>query len=298
MVTFTTVPTITTGDVATAAWGNTHIKDNFTAFDDIFDINTAPATGRVPVGDATDFKTHAHAFVSAASLLLRHEVGGLEVDASAFDGFLEIKGGTGSAKKSNLAASAAPGATDDSAAGYAVGSIWIDTTNDQVYHCVDATASAAVWLQTVGKLKQMVSTVTGAVATGTTVMPYDDTIPQNTEGDEYMTLAITPSKTTNKLLIQVVLWGSTSIANDLVVALFQDSVAGALRAASGRDQETGSRHCVSFTHPMDAGTVSATTFKVRAGAPAANTTTFNGDAGARKFGGVAPSSIVIWEVEP
>ncbi len=28
---FTVVPTITTGDVATAAWGNTHIKDNFAA---------------------------------------------------------------------------------------------------------------------------------------------------------------------------------------------------------------------------------------------------------------------------
>ena len=26
---YTTVPTITTGDIATAAWGNTYIKDNF-----------------------------------------------------------------------------------------------------------------------------------------------------------------------------------------------------------------------------------------------------------------------------
>ncbi len=53
------------------------------------------------------------------------------------------------------------------------------------------------------RLVQVVNTETGAVATGTTVMPADNTIPQNTEGDEYMTLAITPTNTNNKLLIEV-----------------------------------------------------------------------------------------------
>ena len=49
--------------------------------------------------------------------------------------------------KSNLAASVAPGATDDSASDYAVGSLWIDTTADDAYLCVDATATSAVWVQ-------------------------------------------------------------------------------------------------------------------------------------------------------
>lgn len=40
---------------------------------------------------------------------------------------------------------AAPTVTDDSAAGYAVGSHWIDVTNDLVYVCVDSTNGAAVW---------------------------------------------------------------------------------------------------------------------------------------------------------
>ena len=51
---------------------------------------------------------------------------------------------------------------------------------------------------------QVVNTQTGAVDTGTTAMPCDDTIPQNTEGDEFMTLAITPTSATNKLKIDVV----------------------------------------------------------------------------------------------
>ena len=42
-------------------------------------------------------------------------------------------------------ATAAPTASDDSAAGYIVGSKWIDVTADKVYNCVDATAGAAIW---------------------------------------------------------------------------------------------------------------------------------------------------------
>ena len=39
------------------------------------------------------------------------------------------------------------------------------------------------------------------------------------------------------------------------------------------------------------------TFKVRAGANAAGTTTFNGTGGARRMGGVAASSITITEIK-
>jgi hypothetical protein len=44
-----------------------------------------------------------------------------------------------------LDATTAPGTGDDSADGYSVGSLWLDTTNDVAYICLDATASAAVW---------------------------------------------------------------------------------------------------------------------------------------------------------
>ncbi len=50
-------------------------------------------------------------------------------------------------KKANFAASTAPGSGDDEVDGYAPGSLWIDTTNDNVYQCVDASTGAAVWKQ-------------------------------------------------------------------------------------------------------------------------------------------------------
>jgi len=49
---------------------------------------------------------------------------------------------------SNLAATAAPAVGDDSADGYSVGSSWFDTTNDDAYVCLDASAGAAVWKKT------------------------------------------------------------------------------------------------------------------------------------------------------
>lgn len=47
-----------------------------------------------------------------------------------------------------LDATVAPTATDDSVAGYSVGSQWIDVTGNQEYVCVDSTAAAAVWIKT------------------------------------------------------------------------------------------------------------------------------------------------------
>lgn len=149
-----------------------------------------------------------------------------------------------------------------------------------------------------GKVLQAVNVIDGAVATGTTAMVDDDTIPQNTEGDEYMTLAITPTNSSNKLLIQVVHNGGLSVGTDtLVVGLFQDSTAGALAASHGYvpDSDRPTEPIV-INYFMTAGTTSSTTFKVRAGGTT-GTHTFNGEAAARRYGGVLYSSITITEIE-
>ena len=50
-----------------------------------------------------------------------------------------------------------------------------------------------------GYVMQVVHVQDGEVASGTATCNYDDTIMQNTEGTEFMTLAITPTSATNKL---------------------------------------------------------------------------------------------------
>ena len=148
-----------------------------------------------------------------------------------------------------------------------------------------------------GASVQVVHYTTGAVATGTTVLPQDDTIPQNTEGDEYMSLAITPTSASNKLLIQVVLFASHGSAIWLSVALFQDATAGALGVTSSYQTTATAGLTVSLNHYMTSGTTSATTFKVRAGAHVAGTLSFNGQGGTRLFGGVLSSSVTITEIQ-
>ncbi len=159
------------------------------------------------------------------------------------------------------------------------------------------TKNAKEW--TYDKIVQVVNTQTGAVGTGTTVIPADDTIPQITEGDEYMTLAITPTNASNILYIDVVVFSSNDNAGAsyMTAALFQDATAGALACNMQTTQAAASRPCqIYFKHKMTAGTVVATTFRIRVGSHAVGTTTFNGNAGGRYFGGIAASSITITEV--
>jgi hypothetical protein len=147
-----------------------------------------------------------------------------------------------------------------------------------------------------GAVAQVVSTITGALATGTTTIPYDDTIPQITEGDQYMTLAITPRSATSKLLIEVVWCGASSVNNNFVVALFQDATANALAVVESLTGAIGGGVNMYLKYVMTSGTTSSTTFRVRAGGNGAGTTTFNGQGGARLYGGTSASSIVITEV--
>jgi hypothetical protein len=148
-----------------------------------------------------------------------------------------------------------------------------------------------------GSTVQVVNVQSGAVATGTTVMPHDDTIPQKTEGDEYMTLAITPKSATNKLKIEIVFLGESSSGDNMPVALFQDDTANALAGVMNYATGASNYAIATFTHYMTAGTTSATTFKVRSGNEGSGTLTFNGKSGARKLGGVMASSITITEIK-
>lgn len=79
-----------------------------------------------------------------------YEVGSLWVNTAAENAYICIDPSTGAAvwklttdaAQNNFAASAPPAVTDDS---YTVGSLWVDTTNDMAYICLDSTTDAASW---------------------------------------------------------------------------------------------------------------------------------------------------------
>ncbi len=137
-----------------------------------------------------------------------------------------------------------------------------------------------------GQLVQEVSTFTGAFASGSAAIPQDDTIPQNTEGDQYMSLAITPKSAVNVLELEYNVCYSTSASGVIAAALFQDSTANALTVSGGLIQAAGGYWGVlKGLYRMVAATTSSTTIKTRAGKETATTFNFNGAAGGRQYGG-------------
>jgi len=158
-----------------------------------------------------------------------------------------------------------------------------------------ATVDPALIPRLSGSTVQVQSTQSGAVATTTTIMPFDDTVCQITEGSEFLTRAITPTNAANKLRIEVVFNASMSGVSYATVALFQDAAANAL-ACGSKYGLNGSYEQVCFSHTMTAGTTSPITFRVRAGMHMAGTLTMNGDGGARRLGGILFSSITVTEI--
>jgi len=137
-----------------------------------------------------------------------------------------------------------------------------------------------------GKILQVVNVTDSTLGTGTTIIPQDGSIPQNTEGDEHMTLAITPTNASNKLLILVTL--NTDHSGAIIsrtMALFQDSTANALAATGTASDTNNGPTALSLNHYMTAGTTSATTFKIRVGGNASGTSSVNGS-----------NSSIVWTV--
>jgi hypothetical protein len=113
-----------------------------------------------------------------------------------------------------------------------------------------------------------------------------------------MSVSITPTSATNRLLIQVVTNSSADSIKANTAALFVDSTANALAAVSNTTRASGDLIIISFNHNMVAGSTSAMTFKVRIGPDSGATLTFNGSLGVRRYGGVIASSITITEYTP
>jgi|TARA_B110000285_G_C14796121_1_gene455284 hypothetical protein len=146
-----------------------------------------------------------------------------------------------------------------------------------------------------GKVLQIVNVQDAVIATSTATIPLDDTIPQITEGTEFMTLAITPTSATSRLQIEVSMLLANGSISLIGIALFQDTTASAIASTITYDNANIELVNISLSHNMVAGTTSETTFKIRMGSHNGSTVTFNGRGGSREYGGTNKSSITITE---
>ncbi|MGV8954787.1 MAG: hypothetical protein ACOH2M_27060 [Cypionkella sp.] len=129
-------------------------------------------------------------------------------------------------------------------------------------------------------------------------IPYDDTIPQSTEGVEILTVSLAASSPTARVRIRFD-GGVVNNTNDNVItaALFMDSESGARRAVPVGVPAAGITAPAALIYEFSPGDTASHTYKIRMGTP--NTTpTFrlNGSGGTRIYGGVAAATLTAEEV--
>lgn len=146
----------------------------------------------------------------------------------------------------------------------------------------------------INNLRQIVSTEIITVDTYTSSISEDDTIPQNTEGDEVITRTITPTNTSNKIRVRGILYLSSTSTPRIVLSLFKDSDVNAIAVSSDDMTNNGRISEFNIDHEFVAGTVSEIDIKLRVG-QSAGTTTINGVSGSRRYGGKLISKLIVEE---
>ena len=113
-----------------------------------------------------------------------------------------------------------------------------------------------------------------------------------------MTLAITPKSATSTLVMDVQVFYSQSVGTRSGTGIFKDSDADALAFTSNFCDDATMMTNMHLNYSEVSGNTTARTYKVRCGNIAtAGTFTFNGQSGARKFGGTILSTFRIIEID-
>jgi hypothetical protein len=132
-------------------------------------------------------------------------------------------------------------------------------------------------------------------ATSTTaVIPSDNTIPQNTEGTEYLTVSITPTASDSELEVEFAVFVQATSTIAASAALFRDSTADADYAIL-TGTSTNERGILTGSYVYTSGSTSSTTFKLRIGPWAAGTVYINGTPGGTVFGSASIGYLQVTE---
>jgi len=129
-------------------------------------------------------------------------------------------------------------------------------------------------------------------------IPVDDTIPQDSEGDQIVTASITLQHASNRVRARFSGWASCAVSLPvLTVAIFSSASANAIAVGSfhsDNDDPGINRYNAMLEVEHAPGSVGPLTYQVRAGCN--NNYTFNGSAGSRLFGGASRATLVLDEI--
>lgn len=131
----------------------------------------------------------------------------------------------------------------------------------------------------------------------TTILPVDDTIPQDTEGTQILSVTLTPKSVTNRVRIR---FRGEAVVDTAAVAagaaIFSSASANALRSGYGAPYTNNAAVTLALEHEYVPGVTTALTFSVRAGPGSAAAMRFNGTTASRVMGGAMAATLVIEEI--
>ena len=185
--------------------------------------------------------------------------------------------------------------------GSSSGQVTVDVPAAAGTNTLTIPASTGEMLTTVnpkpGNVIQVVSSILQSEASSTTLMPFDNTIPQSSEGAEFTTAAITAGHASNKFHISVFAQvSSNGNTGRVVVALFQDSVANALACGATQVSNSGGMITIAFDYIAAAGDTSEHTFKMRYGKGDSTTAYVNRTGSDLDLGNKISSGMIIREI--
>jgi hypothetical protein len=175
---------------------------------------------------------------------------------------------------------------------YAIITAFTTTVAHVMYFKKDGTAVALP----VGTIVDRSYTEYTANTSLSTVIPRDDTIPQNTEGTQIFSVSFTPKSTTNRLRIRMAGFcaGDASVGT-LTAALFINAGVNAVKTTSVWNNATNTPQQQVLEYEFVPASVSSQTLAIRAG-PNAGTMRYNGTTIAREYGGTASVTLIIEEI--
>lgn len=143
---------------------------------------------------------------------------------------------------------------------------------------------------------------------GAGTIPFDNTIPQQSEGSEFLTVTITPASASSFLLVEAVAWLSESAnhSNQVIGAIFRDADADAIVAgwASIGFQNVSYGGANNYSNGplvlrvrVPSGSTSPTTFKLRGGCDS-GPAVLDGLGNVAMLGGSVRTTITVTELAP
>jgi hypothetical protein len=126
-------------------------------------------------------------------------------------------------------------------------------------------------------------------------IPFDDTLPQNTEGKQLFNLAFTPLSSSSTIRIYGVLQVGVSSTADCKITGFSNAAGANAIFASEATITSAGMVPMAFFHEEPATNTSARTYSLRYGPAAGETMQINGVGGGRKLGGALVSYMIIEE---